>query len=147
MGTTPTSGGLFIVNLVTSRLRSLLIALAVLALSATVALAGRPAFSAPHNQVAGQNEQGDEQADGSEAPDADESEAPESEAPESPDASEADTKDESAGVHPDNHGLLVSEAAQADTPDGFHNHGAYVRTIAQNNQGHADAAAKHAKKH
>jgi hypothetical protein len=146
MGTTSTSGGLFIVNLVTSRLRSLLIALAVLALSATVALAGRPAFSAPHNQVAGQNEQGDEQAEGSEAPDADESEAPESEAPESSD-SEADTKDASAGVHPDNHGLLVSEAAQADTPDGFDNHGAYVRTIAQDNQGHADAAAKHAKKH
>jgi hypothetical protein len=146
MGTTPTPGGLLIVNLVSRRLRSLLIALAVLALSATVTLAGRPSVS-PRNQVASQNEQGDQQAEESEAPDADESEAPESEAPESPDRSEADTKDASAAVHPDNHGLLVSEAARAETPDGFDHHGAYVRTIAQDNHGHADAAAKHAKKH
>jgi hypothetical protein len=136
------------VSLVTRRLRSLLIALAVLALSATAALAGKTVLSMPHNQVASQQEQGDQQAEESEAPDP--SEAPEeSEAPESPDPSEADatTTDATGGVHPDNHGKLVSEAAQSATPDGFDNHGAYVRTIAQDNAGHASGAATHAKKH
>jgi hypothetical protein len=125
-----------------------LIALAVLALSATAALAGKTVLSTPHNQVATQQGQGDEQAEESEAPDP--SEAPEeSDAPESPDPSEADatTTDATAGVHPDNHGKLVSEAAQSATPDGFDNHGAYVRTIAQDNAGHASDPAKHASKH
>jgi hypothetical protein len=141
------------VSLVTRRLRSLLIALAVLALSATAALAGKTVLSTPHNQVASQQEQGDEQAEGSEAPDTDEAEAPdgegadESEAPEAPAADESTSTDASAGVHPDNHGKLVSEAAQSATPDGFDNHGAYVRTIAQDNSGHASSAAKHANKH
>jgi hypothetical protein len=49
-------------------------------------------------------------------------------------------------VHPDNHGKLVSEAAQGATPAAFDNHGAYVRTIAQDNAGKA-AAAKHTTKH
>ncbi len=125
-----------------------MIALAVLALSATAALAGRTILSTPHTQAASQQEQGDQQAEESEAPDP--SEAPEaSDAPESPDPSEADssTTDAAAGVHPDNHGKLVSEAAQSATPDGFDNHGAYVKTIAQNNAGHANSAAKHAGKH
>jgi hypothetical protein len=140
------------VSLVTRRLRSLLIALAVLALSATAALAGKTVLSTPHNQVASQQEQGDEQAEGSEAPDTDEAEAPdgdgadESEAPEAPAADES-TSTDAAGVHPDNHGKLVSEAAQSATPDGFDNHGAYVRTIAQDNSGQASGAAKHANKH
>jgi hypothetical protein len=130
------------VSLVTRRLRSLLIALAVLALSATAALAGRTVLSTPHNQVANQNEQGDEQAEGSEAPDPSEADAPES-----PDPSETDTTDAAAGVHPDNHGKLVSEAGQGATPNGFANHGAYVRTIAQQNAGNPGAAAKRAKNH
>jgi hypothetical protein len=133
------------VSLVTRRLRSLLIALAVLALSATAALAGKTVLSTPHNQVASQQEQGDEQPEGSEAPDTDE--ADESEAPEAPAADESTSTDAAAGVHPDNHGKLVSEAAQSATPDGFDNHGAYVRTIAQDNSGHASSAAKHANKH
>ena len=51
--------------------------------------------------------------------------------------------------YPDNHGLLVSTAAQAPTPAGFDNHGAYVRTVAQANHGHDQSAAartKHAPK-
>ena len=133
-------------NLVTRRLRSLLIALAVLALSATAALAGKTILSTPHHQVASQQEEGDQQAEESEAPET-------GEAPESPDPSETDTTDASAatdtssGVHPDNHGKLVSEAAQGTTPDGFDNHGAYVRTIAKDNHGHAGGAAKHTKTH
>ena len=136
----------------TRRLRSLLIALAVLALSATAALAGKTVLSTPHNQVASQHEQGDQQAEESEAPDTDEAEAPDgqgtdtSEAPEAPAADESGSTDATAGVHPDNHGKLVSEAAQGATPDGFDNHGAYVRTIAQDNAGHANGAAKHATK-
>jgi hypothetical protein len=133
------------VSHVTRRLRSLLIALAILALSATAALAGRTVLSTPHHEVASQAEQGDGQAEESDAPDADEAETPDKEGADESDPLEAPTTDESsstdaAGVHPDNHGKLVSEAAQGATPDGFANHGAYVRTIAQANHGHAGAA-------
>jgi hypothetical protein len=138
------------VNLVTRRLRSLLIALAVLALSATAALAGRSVLSTPQNQVASQHEQGDEQAEESEAPDTDTGEAADGDADESgaldaPAADESTTTDTTTGEHPDNHGKLVSEAAQGATPAGFDNHGAYVKTIAQDNHGHA-TAAKHSAK-
>ena len=113
----------------TSRFRSLLIAIAILALSATVALAGRPAPAGPPPGTS------DPAAGASHAPDADESEAPESEAPESPDPSDGDAGPSASG-HPDNHGKLVSEAAQGATPAGFANHGAYVRTVARANHGH-----------
>ena len=131
-------------SLITRRFRSLLIALAVLALSATAALAGRSALSTPHPQVASQTQDGDEQAEENEAPDTDEAEAPDTEDPETDEAKAPDATDTAAGVHPDNHGLLVSQAAQSPTPDGFDNHGAYVRTIAQDNHGQANAA-KHKK--
>jgi hypothetical protein len=128
----------------------LLIALAVLALSATAALAGRSVLSTPQDQVVSQHEQGDEQAEESEAPDTDtgeaaEGDADESGAPDAPAADESATTDTTTGEHPDNHGKLVSEAAQGATPAGFANHGAYVKTIAQDNHGHA-TAAKHAAK-
>ena len=128
-------------SVVTRRLRSLLIAIAVLALSATAALAGRAAFSTQRGQAASQTEQGDQQAEESEAPDPEDADAPEA-----PDAAKTDSTDAAAGVHPDNHGKLVSEAAQSATPDGFDNHGAYVRTIAKDNQGQAAAATKRAGK-
>ena len=125
------------------RLRSLVIALAALALSAGVAMAARGTLpsSVPTGQTAtqgDQNEQGDQaEATETEAP---ETEAPETEAPDTaaPDANTGDTG--TAGVHPDNHGLLVSQAAQATTPTGFANHGAYVKTVAQANHGHSAAA-------
>jgi hypothetical protein len=85
-----------------------------------------------------QNEQGD-QDEGNEA------EAPETEAPDA-DQSESDGH-RRPGIRrrqrrtSDNHGKLVSEAAHAVTPAGFDNHGAYVRTVAQQNHG-ADASAK-----
>jgi flagellar biosynthesis/type III secretory pathway M-ring protein FliF/YscJ len=127
------------VSVITRRLRSLLIALAVLVLSATAALAGRGAFSTQHGQAAGQTEQGDQQAEESEAPDPEDADAPEA-----PDPAEADSTDAAAGLHPDNHGKLVSEAAQNPTPAGFDNHGAYVRTIAKDNPGQAAAVTKRA---
>lgn len=135
-------------SLVTRRIRSLLIALAVLALSATAVLAGRSALVTTHAPVASQ-QGGDPQAEESEAPETDLSDAPEvdpSDAPDSTDQTDLGSTDATAGVHPDNHGKLVSEAAQSATPDGFDNHGAYVKTIAQANAGHAGAAAaRHAK--
>ena len=125
------------------RLRSLLIALAVLAISATVALAGRSALSAPVQPAATQHEDGDEAGDQAET------EQPEADAPEPTETEDAtDSGDAVAAptTHPDNHGAAVSEAAQSPTPDGFDNHGAYVRTIAQDNPGHApDGAAAAAK--
>jgi hypothetical protein len=45
-------------------------------------------------------------------------------------------------AHPDNHGALVSAAAKAVTPAAFANHGAYVRSIAMQNHGHGAASAK-----
>jgi hypothetical protein len=129
-----------------------LIALAVLALSATAALAGRTVLSTPTTQVASQHEQGDQQADESEAPDTDAGEgadgdADESGAPDAPAADESATTDTTTAEHPDNHGKLISEAAQGATPAGFDSHGAYVRTIAKDNHGHATDATKHATKH
>ena len=131
------------------RLRSLLIALAVLALSAGVALAGRaihPTGAPATGPTVGQGDQGDQ----GEAEDVDEAEAPETEEPDADKAeapeTEAPEADSASGEHPDNHGKLVSEAAGAETPAGFDNHGAYVRTVAQANHGH-DAAAAAATKH
>ena len=136
-------------SLVTRRLRSLLIALAVLALSATAVLAGRSALATTHDSVASQ-QGGDQQAEESEASETELSDAPEvdpSDATDTADQTDLGSTDATAGVHPDNHGKLVSEAAQSATLDGFANHGAYVKTIAQANAGHvgAAAAARHAK--
>ncbi|HEY8988379.1 MAG TPA: hypothetical protein VIM39_05110 [Candidatus Limnocylindrales bacterium] len=114
------------------RFRSLLIALVVLGLSAGAVLAARPALSARSDTTANQAEgttEPSESADPSEAAG----------------AAAVAGADTSTGVHPDNHGLLVSEAAQSPTPTGFANHGAYVRTIAQANAGHA-AARTHSNK-
>jgi hypothetical protein len=128
------------------RLRSFLIALAVLALSAGVALAGRaihPTQAPATGPTVDQGDQG-EAGDGdeaeapeTEAPDADEAEAPETDAPDA---------DGANGEHPDNHGKLVSEAAQLETPAGFDSHGAYVRTVAKDNHGHEESAAAAAKR-
>lgn len=137
-------------------LRSLLIALAVLAISATVAFAARP-DSAPPTHANAQGPAATETPDGDEGeapdaeetddPDTDEVEAPETDAPET-EASDEQAPDADAVEHPDNHGKLVSEAAQAETPEGYDNHGAWVRTVAQDNHGHSAerAAAKQARK-
>jgi hypothetical protein len=130
-----------IVTVLNRRFRSIAIALVVLGLSAGAVLAARPA-SAPvlPDQVANQAES----PEPSESPEASESAEP-SETPEpseSPEASDAakTTVEAPTGVHPDNHGKLVSEAAQSSTPPGFDNHGQYVRTIAQANHGHSVSA-------
>jgi hypothetical protein len=55
------------------------------------------------------------------------------EANESPDLATTKAADT---THPDNHGAVVSAAAKAVTPAAFANHGAYVRSIAMKNHGH-----------
>jgi len=118
------------------RLRGLLIALAVLAISAGAVLAGRalPQFAAD-----GLAQGADASArpvpsapavvptadDEDEAKDEGEGAAPEAE--ETPDADAPATE---ASDHPDNHGAVVSEAAKGETPEGWRNHGAYVSAVA-----------------
>lgn len=53
---------------------------------------------------------------------------------------EAEENEESE-VDPDNHGTVVSEAAQSETPEGYRNHGEYVSEVARDNHGQ-EAAAK-----
>jgi len=108
----------------TRRFRGLGIAFVVLALSAGAVFATSPTLPSQANDHA-KTAVDKGGADGSEAP---ESEAPESEAPES-DAPKVDAP-ASDGAPADNHGALVSAAAQMDTPDGFPNHGAFVSCVA-----------------
>jgi hypothetical protein len=131
-----------------SRFRALLVALAVLALTAGAALAGHSALSMPAASssglelaadaagkivpVAGPAEDADEQTDEDADADADTQE-PATEDP-------AGGQPADAAVHPDNHGAVVSEAAKGPTPAGFDNHGQYVKTIATDNAGQAVAA-------
>ena len=133
-----------IVTALTRRLRSLLIALAVLALSAGAVLAGRSALSAPvHPDGAVAHTEGADTETG-ETEETEPAEAPETETVDTGETqtdANAPAADATTGVHPDNHGKLVSEAASGPTPAGFDNHGAYVRTIAQDNHGKAAAAA------
>jgi hypothetical protein len=139
------------VSRVIRRARGFVIAIAVLALTAGAALAGRSPLSTPTAAadglaqataasgqtvpVAGQEES---------APDADEdtdTDVDENEPAE-------DTTD-TAGVHPDNHGKLVSEAAKGATPEAFDNHGAFVKSVATVNAGldpNAQRGASKAKK-
>jgi hypothetical protein len=133
------------VTALTRRLRSLLIALAVLALSAGAVLAGRSALVAPvRPDVAVTHADGSDgesgETEGTEPAEAPETETSDTDKTETPPAG-APAVDVSTAVHPDNPGKLRSEAAQAPTPAGSDNHGQYVRTIAQANHGHDAAAA------
>ena len=107
------------------RLRPTLVALAILALSATAVFAAGPARP--------------EFAPGSHQPEASESAEP-SEAPEATETAEATEaarpSDSAEASHPVNHGCLVSLAAKTATPSGFKNHGQWVSSIAKNNHGH-----------
>jgi hypothetical protein len=137
--------------------RGMLVAVAVLALTAGIALAGRtipsshqmPDAAAPGLQRAAEAAGKtvpvaaaghDLNADGTEAA---ETEAPETEAPETDAPKEAAPVSAPApppGTHPDNHGADVSAAAKTQTPAGFDNHGQYVRSIATANHGQTVAA-------
>lgn len=136
----------------TRRLRSLLVALAVLALSAGAVLAGRSALTAPvhPDRTVAQTEGADtETGDTDQGDETEPAEAPETETPDADKTADTETDapagDTSTAVHPDNHGKLVSEAAQGPTPQDATNHGQFVRTIAQDNHGKTTAAAAKAK--
>lgn len=136
------------------RSRGVLVALAALALTATAAFAARPATAPPAAATDGLTRaaaaaghavpvtDAQNAAPEAEVSDAPESEAPESDAPENhaPNTGTLDTAPP-AGTH----GAIVSAAAQAATPTGYANHGAYVSSIAQQNHGATTAAAAKAK--
>lgn len=139
-------------NLIARRLRSVLIALAVLALSATAVFAGRSALTTAPAPVASQPDVDDDGGAGDDEGGAEEElDEPKDEDGAADEAGEADEAPDADGhastaAHPDNHGKLVSEAAHAETPAGFDNHGAWVRSVAKDNHGHADAATRNAGK-
>jgi hypothetical protein len=133
----------------TRHFRGLLVALAVVALSAGAVLAGQSAAptSIPsaaagglEHAAAGLKRASD--ASGKTVPVAapDENSGADEDADESEPAEDQPAEDQSAAEHPDNHGADVSAAAQTATPDGFDNHGQYVRSIATDNAGAATSA-------
>jgi hypothetical protein len=116
------------------RFRGLAIAIAVLAISAGAVFATAPRF-APVSSPAAEEPTaspaptaaaGDEDEDQDEDQDEDEDGTPE--ATEAPEGTEA--PDASGSPEADNHGALVSAAAQMETPEGFANHGAFVSCVA-----------------
>jgi hypothetical protein len=139
------------VTVLTRHLRSLLVALAVLALSAGAVLAGRSALSVPVRPDAAVTHADSSETETGETEETEPAEAPETESDKTDETETPDTETDapdagtSTAVHPDNHGKLVSEAAQGATPADAANHGAYVRTIAQDNHGKEAAAAARAK--
>jgi hypothetical protein len=104
----------------TRRFRSMGVALVVLALSAGAVFATSVGLPAGHPSF---ENTANKQAETDEASEAPESEAPESQAP------DAGTDAQSAAPS-DNHGALVSVAAQMSTPPDFANHGAFVSCVA-----------------
>jgi hypothetical protein len=113
------------------RLRPTLVALAILALSATAVFAAGPAR--PEFAPGSHQPEASKSAEPSEAPEATET----AEATEAVEATEAARPSDSAEAsHPVNHGCVVSLAAKTATPSGFKNHGQWVSSIAKNNHGH-----------
>ena len=128
-------------------LRALVIAIAVLALSATVVLGARglPALTAAltGSGTTADANAGDAQGEDGDAPDEDAAEDGDADA-DAPEAAEEDVPEEDAPEadapeadgDADNHGAMVSQAAGMETPDGFANHGAFVSCVARQNHGH-----------
>ncbi len=114
------------------RFRGLAIALAVLAISAGAVFATAPSMaptSAPTRRAAHRRAHGHAERHRPTRPPTGEDEEPEAtETPEAPEA--AETPDADASPAADTHGALVSAAAQMETPEGFANHGAFVRCVA-----------------
>ena len=134
------------------RTKSILAALAAVALSATAVFAAasappqaaadglKTALSASGKIVLPARTERPDATSGTKSPEANET----PEANESPKAAKSPDTDATTGTnapHPDNHGKTVSEAAHATTPAGFANHGAYVSSIAKLNHGHGKPTA------
>jgi hypothetical protein len=113
------------------RLRPTLIAMAILALSATAVFAAEPAR--PAFAPGSHRPEASESAEPSKSPEASQG----AEASKSSEASQsAEASESPAAVHPANHGCVVSLAARTATPSGFKNHGQWVSSIARDNHGH-----------
>lgn len=134
----------------TRHFRGVLVALAVLALSAGAVLAARPgptANSLPSAATGGLERAADglkraAEVSGKTVPVAapDENEDADQDT-EDNEPAEDQPADDQAGAHPDNHGADVSAAAQGATPEGFDNHGQFVRSVATANHGQETSAA------
>lgn len=135
----------------TRHARGLLAAVAVLALTAGVAFAGRAdpsTGSMPDAAATGLDRAAG--ASGTTVPvaapaagadqDEDQAEDTDEDAPAEDEATDEPADD--AAEHPDNHGATVSAAATGETPDTFDNHGQFVRSVATDNAGHAPDAER-----
>ena len=112
---------------VTRHLRSLGIALTVLAISGTAVFAAAPIASRLTAETETPSATATETAS---AGDEDQDEDQATETTEATDAEATEDPSESPAAD-DTHGALVSTAAQMDTPEGFANHGQFVRCVAQ----------------
>ena len=123
----------------TRRLRSLIIALAVLALSAGL-VAGREMPEAAADGLATAAEAAGKIVPvGPPAP----TEGAPVEDVEEDEPGDEVTEPAEEVVEPVvvmNHGSVVSEAAKAETPEGFRNHGAYVSSVAKGDDGKPESA-------
>ncbi len=142
--------------------RGLMVALAALALTAGVTFAARgiaPAASvatAPTDVTVNVDEEDvdpevdqneDEDADQDEDEDADQDEDDDVDQDEDIDQDEdVDQDEDGKSDRPLNHGAYVSEAAHADTPEGFDNHGQWVSSIAKGSDGKPDQEARRSAK-
>jgi hypothetical protein len=125
------------VNRLTRHARGLLVALTALALTAGVAFAARPTAAPSVPPAASTGLERAAEVSGKTVPVG----APAAGADQDEDAGEDGQPAENepgagAPEHPDNHGAVVSAAAQGSTPDAFDNHGQYVRSVATANHGH-----------
>ena len=132
-------------NRLTRTARGLLVAIAALALTGGAVLAARslPSAATPGVQPAA-SVSGRTIPANVGAPAAAPNGTPEAnDTPDQAETPDAEDKDETAGNadRPHNHGWFVSQAANADTPAGFDNHGAYVSSIARGDDGKPDSAA------
>ena len=124
------------------RAKSILAALAAIALSATAVFAAAGASGPAHTATVGL----DRAAIASEWSVPVRAESPDTatephanKAPEANESPDLATTKAADTTHPDNHGLLVSAAAKTGPQVGFPNHGAYVSSIARQNHGHGAA--------
>jgi hypothetical protein len=118
------------------RFRGLAIALVVLAISAGAVFAGAPGLAPAAVRVQSEETPAGDPAvtTGEDDEDADEDadEEADEDADEEADEDADEDADEEDGTKPDdNHGAVVSAAAQAETPEGFGNHGQYVSCVAR----------------
>jgi hypothetical protein len=135
------------VHRLTRHLRGLLVALAALVLTTGAVLAARPASVEAPPAAAGDGLTRASEAarktvpvrpETPAAPEGDEDEDVDENVPEADE--EEGAAEDAAGERPQNHGWFVSEAAKAETPDGFDNHGAAVSEVARGDEGKPEAA-------